>query len=507
MSTELDYTDDELYDEFEEEDMQEERPAGAGAFRFVSVLLFLIAVAGLFIGMIPALESSITTGEGTWSGSLFAAILETFKGLFGLEHATTDFNLLDPLSSSQYPYTYGIGKIAEYLPYVIAGAVVVSLVTMIVSFASAKAAKGSAYTGGVIILLAYGFFFAFLFAARSYFGLTGLRAITDLPSAIIVGAVVIVLAISSIALKKGYGLANSICVLLAIVAIVAFLYPGETVIADIRQVLLFEDGASIAKTVILLGMSAVLALNLLISIFRFAAKRAYPFDAVRHFVMFGFAVATACLYLFADGFASPDWEALAKLPLILLLASSLAAFLVSLLCCIAVSVRKSKAIAEEEENGEDDSLALTDEAPAEKAETEKTTAIAEAPAAATAVAVSPAAAAPVAEPPMSEFEKRMSEIAQGTQREQPAAHDSTVIYNGHYTYDAFMGTLTGEEKTEFGNLFISKKYGMQNYLPTYVVGGNNDEFFSKVFIYLGKYRSFISSNLLEKMYRFVNNEM
>ena len=272
MSTELDYTDDELYDEFEEEDMQEERPAGAGAFRFVSVLLFLIAVAGLFIGMIPALESSITTGEGTWSGSLFAAILETFKGLFGLEHATTDFNLLDPLSSSQYPYTYGIGKIAEYLPYVIAGAVVVSLVTMIVSFASAKAAKGSAYTGGVIILLAYGFFFAFLFAARSYFGLTGLRAITDLPSAIIVGAVVIVLAISSIALKKGYGLANSICVLLAIVAIVAFLYPGETVIADIRQVLLFEDGASIAKTVILLGMSAVLALNLLISIFRFAAN-------------------------------------------------------------------------------------------------------------------------------------------------------------------------------------------------------------------------------------------
>ena len=53
-------------------------------------------------------------------------------------------------------------------------------------------------------------------------------------------------------------------------------------------------------------------------------------------------------------------------------------------------------------------------------------------------------------------------------------------------------------------MFISNKYGMQNYLPVYAIGGDNDEFFSKVFIYLGKFRNYISSELLEKLNVYVS---
>ena len=39
-------------------------------------------------------------------------------------------------------------------------------------------------------------------------------------------------------------------------------------------------------------------------------------------------------------------------------------------------------------------------------------------------------------------------------------------------------------------------------LPDYVVGGDNKEFFRKIFIYLGQYRDRIPDSLLAKMYQF-----
>ena len=71
-------------------------------------------------------------------------------------------------------------------------------------------------------------------------------------------------------------------------------------------------------------------------------------------------------------------------------------------------------------------------------------------------------------------------------------------------YDPFLSKLTAQEVSEFGDLFISNKFGMQNYLPVYAIGGDNDEFFSKVFIYLGKFRNYISAELLEKLNVYVS---
>ena len=79
-------------------------------------------------------------------------------------------------------------------------------------------------------------------------------------------------------------------------------------------------------------------------------------------------------------------------------------------------------------------------------------------------------------------------------------HDAAeLVGNG---FDAFMFTLTEEEKAEFIDIYVLKsKFNMPE-IPAYVVGGDNKEFFNKVFIYLGQYREKIPAALLTKMYRF-----
>ena len=68
-------------------------------------------------------------------------------------------------------------------------------------------------------------------------------------------------------------------------------------------------------------------------------------------------------------------------------------------------------------------------------------------------------------------------------------------------FDAFMLTLTKEERAQFTDLYILKTVSMPE-IPAYVVGGDNKKFFNKVFIFIAQYRNVIPSALLAKMYDF-----
>ena len=70
------------------------------------------------------------------------------------------------------------------------------------------------------------------------------------------------------------------------------------------------------------------------------------------------------------------------------------------------------------------------------------------------------------------------------------------------SFDPFIATLNEQERNQFTELFILRFTCAMPEIPEYVVGGNNNEFFRKIFIYLGQYRDKIPSALLAKMYQF-----
>ena len=81
---------------------------------------------------------------------------------------------------------------------------------------------------------------------------------------------------------------------------------------------------------------------------------------------------------------------------------------------------------------------------------------------------------------------------------QTAGYD---FYNSK-SFDPFIALLENEERNQFTEIFILKYKGDMPEIPSYQVGGDNKEFFRKVFIYLGQHRDKIPDGLLAKMYQF-----
>ncbi len=88
------------------------------------------------------------------------------------------------------------------------------------------------------------------------------------------------------------------------------------------------------------------------------------------------------------------------------------------------------------------------------------------------------------------------------QRDPDGAAKNTVVSLLGNGFDAFLITLNEKEKNEFIDLYVLKCKGIMPEIPGYVVGGDNKDFFTKVFIYLGQYRDKIPGDLLAKMYNF-----
>lgn len=70
------------------------------------------------------------------------------------------------------------------------------------------------------------------------------------------------------------------------------------------------------------------------------------------------------------------------------------------------------------------------------------------------------------------------------------------------SFDPFIAILNNEERNQFTEIFILKYKGLMPEIPDYQVGGDNKEFFRKLFIYLGQYRDRVPDGLLAKIYQF-----
>lgn len=84
----------------------------------------------------------------------------------------------------------------------------------------------------------------------------------------------------------------------------------------------------------------------------------------------------------------------------------------------------------------------------------------------------------------------------------PAVETADYDYYNSKSFDPFIATLSTEERNQFTELYIVKYKGTMPEIPDYEVGGNNKQFFRKVFIYLGQYRDRIPDGLLSKMYEY-----
>ena len=87
---------------------------------------------------------------------------------------------------------------------------------------------------------------------------------------------------------------------------------------------------------------------------------------------------------------------------------------------------------------------------------------------------------------------------------EPLPQVQTAGYDFYNTksFDPFIAILDATERNQFTELFILKYKGVMPEIPDYVVGGENKDFFRKLFIYLGQYRDRIPDGLLAKIYQF-----
>jgi hypothetical protein len=531
-------------------DHKEEVKSGAGGYRFLAVLFFLLALGGLFIGTLGAVAEIFkpvslpffTESDKAFDMSLCGVIVTIFKNFGEIG------NLLQSYFESSV--SYGVWFVV-YLVLVFFAmfAVLLSLILMIMALCakSTLQIRRCAMASGIVAFLSFCglFLFQFFFATCVLGASSFSAAIFDVPTAIIAGVILLALFSTAIARNNVGGLINTLILLLTVGTIFMVCYPGNLLAAATGKVFdaTLYTGDNLFVGIALALLVAMLTFNFVVSVIRICAKRAFGFDAARFGVQLFAVLLTLLAYVVTMkndrwGIFMAEGQAI---PTSLLIALTIITFVVALTVSL---VKKAKAQnnrqAEQamvEYVGEPQPIpvspAYVHVMPVETAFVRQEPVIVQQP-----IMQQPApqqpqptpqpAPQPQQEAPITEFERRMQALARGevpvyetpsqpiqrqpseptsvtpTQKHR-APYASNYSYEGsQYMYDPFIKTLTMEEKNEFGDLFIANIYGMHSYLPTYVIGGDNKTFFDRVFIYLGSYRNYISQELLEKIYLFVS---
>ena len=100
---------------------------------------------------------------------------------------------------------------------------------------------------------------------------------------------------------------------------------------------------------------------------------------------------------------------------------------------------------------------------------------------------------------MQEKTKAVPAVQASKQPAETAAPAKEKEYDWEFIFDAFLATLTKEQRKEFVPLFALVPASR---LPKYQIGGDNRFFFLMFFIYLGHVRTTVSNGLMHKIYKF-----
>ncbi len=510
-------------------------------YRVLAILLGLFAVGGLFLGMIgkavPALAHARMLQAGTVApGSFLAYIIyffmdigEIFKALFASVGGSPAeiFGLIGQL------------VLIETIIFIII-AVLISFILGIVGVCSRTASKGCMHAIAILILLSYGELFMFTFAINAPLVPTYKELFTtqmiDMPSLIMAGVALVTLLVTVLAEQKGRGVINVLLTLFSLGTVIAFFLPNSTFALYALMGLEYGEGR-IFPLIAAIVVYLLIASNLLSTCTRVCAKRGFVGDIVRTLLMI-IGIVLLVVASITEKFNLFDGGTSMIIGPVLVIAFAVLAFAMSIVATVVYAIAASKQKKEAELAAAQAALrSPRPNAPAgyrppmnpngqnsNEYYRPPVQPMQPAPPAQPMSPVAPNANAqppqPRPQPQMTDFEKRMAELAAKDQPAKtpepptqfrpfatvpaaPAAQEKTDAFvPSKYSYDPFVSMLTTSEMNEFGDLFIANKFGLQSYIPQYIIGGDNKDFFNKVFIYLGRYRNNISDALLDKMYRY-----
>lgn len=526
-------------------------PVKAGKFRVLSLVLFLLTAGGLFLGLLGNvaawLSPSYYLGTTILNNSLFGFFATRMELLFtgaGWENVPQ-----------------ALATLAACLLAVSLGA---SLVCFIVSLASPAEAKRATAFSGTISLLTYTLLFVWACCANSLDMEKFSAAAIDVPVALITLALFVVMTVYSIVVNGGKGFLAAGIYIFVVTALFALFFPGSFTESNLAFLKAYSEHP-IYNSVVLAtaAIAAVNLIAAIVAFPKQGRGRLMTALFSVQLALIVLLAVTGCLIDETQTFAFFTGSAL--LPSVVLILATIGALLLSIIMVLSErrereALNYGEAVEEDEASTEAqaDGAELYAEAEMPVADVEIPVAEAEEPLAEENTELLPAeddgpillsadeaplpelTAEPVlpeldaepfaaeypeepeAEPEMSAFEREMLSFAEQTQAEPETRQDAPFppyaqaapvqqpsyrpvnVYaaqNTMYLYDPFINELTLEEKNEFGDLFIACKSGKFGDLPAYVIGGDNKEFFEKVWIRYGLYD--MSQPLRDKLYNYV----
>lgn len=414
------------------------------------------------------------------------------------------------------------GKVYSWLLYAFPVVFVLNIILMLVGIFSGKKAPAMVRSIAFWNLMLFGGYALLILFLSSMSFNSGDKHLFDIFVVSIAGASLLFYIIYSFVKRKGKATLPFILLILmvAFVGVYAYAYfhyemsaTFDTIYAaDKKFIGSLKWGTAIKYLV--RGLVVLYALAIFISLTRLPSKKGYGFDIFRYILHFLLALAVLypCFFEIKDVVAK---DALSDLKWFAVAAAGIA-FVQIILAIIAKAQAKKEAEEEEYEDYEEETL---EEAPVQQTE--------EAPAYTAPVAAQASEAqttAPAAEeveeeqlvmPDFSSFNdseetEELEPAPTSTimpvenapeEQEQSTAPAGYDFYNTK-SFDPFIASLNDKEREQFTDLFILKYKGTMSNIPDYEVGGDNSDFFRKVFIFLGQYRDRIPDGLLAKMYKF-----
>lgn len=519
---------------------------GVAGYRVLAVLAFLAAAGGLFAGLIGnLLPWVVVPNTGLLSGSLLGYLIAYFQSMFA---GFVSFHV-DLFTGGE------LLLIVEYAAVILVClTLILSLILMLVALFSRRGAKGCALTATIFVFLSYAAFFALWFCALTLSD-SGLTlpdfGAFDMGTGAVALVMLLALFVTDLLIKRTGAFLDLGCMLLLFATIFALTYPGSIFLeADVNYM---HFGQSPLVNIAAFVVAMLVIYNLLNAAIRMGTKSHHALSCIRYALLLAAVIVLVVALGIREGFDQLI-AASSLLPVILCIVAPFAAFLLELIAAIWQHAKKMRAQSAPAPKPEPVPEPVKEQPQQPMAAPMYTMPVfampmpvaqtTPAPAPAPAPAPEPAAPAPQAEEaPMSAFERDMIALANAPANEtqsytsttypyasayqaepqptpampqprrqsmpapsyQSAPRPAPVIDPTPYIYDAFISSLTPQEKNEFGDLFIANRHGDLSYLPAYVIGGDNTEFFKQAFVYLGKFRDHISAPLLNKLYLYVSS--